>query len=221
MPCGGAPPWSVPNTQPSLAWTPPPGWPAPPEGFAPSLGWHPDPDWPAAPAGYQWWQLTERGLRRRRTAIVLVGLSSAVGLLYGIYRIAILTALTHAMHARHSFHTPLSSPGGELLLGAIWFGSFALLIPASSIGSSELLGHGRSARARAVAFVALPCVGAVSQYVADVQAGTSRYSPFARDAWLHDGRSWYALACLFALVVFAAAARLLKPAGVRHSVSAA
>jgi hypothetical protein len=176
------------------------------------LGWQPDADWPAAPAGYQWWQLTERGLRRRRTAIALVGLSSAVGLLYGIYGIAILTALTHAMHARHSFYPPIS-PDAKLLLDAIWFGSFAFLIPASSIGSSELRGPGRSARARAVAFVALLCVGAVAQYVADVEAGTSRYSPFARDAWLHDGRSWYALACLFALVVFGAAARLLKPAG--------
>jgi hypothetical protein len=216
---GGAPPWGVP-TEPSLAWTPPPGWPASPPGWAPSLGWQPDPSWPAVPVGYQWWQLTGRGLRRRRIAIVLVGLSSVVGLLYGIYGIAVLTALTHAMHARHSFHTPIS-PGGQLLLAAIWFGSFAFLIPASSIGLSELRGPGRSARARAAAFVALLCVGAVAQYVADVQAGTSRYSPFARDAWLHDGRSWYALACLLALVVFTAAARLLKPPGLGHAVSTA
>jgi hypothetical protein len=209
VPSGGAPPWSVPNTQSSLAWTPPPGWPAPPDGWAPSLGWEPDPDWPPAPPNYQWWQLTQRGLRRRRTAIVLVGLSSVVGLLYGLYGIAVLTALTHAMHARQSFHTPLSI-GGQLFLGAIWFCSFAFLIPASSIGSSELRGHGRSARARAVAFVALLCVGAVAQYVADVRARTSTYSPFAPDAWLHDGRSWYAVACLLAILVFAGAAALLK-----------
>ena len=141
---------------------------------------------------------------------MLVGLSSAVGLLHGLYQIVVLTALAHAMQARHSFRTPLSI-NGQLLLGAIWFCSFAFLIPASSIGSSELHGPDRSARARAVPFVALLCVGAVAEYVADVRANYSRVSPFAREAWLYDGRRWYALACLLAILMFAGAARLLKP----------
>lgn len=114
------------------------------------------------------------------------------------------------MHARHSFRTPLSI-AGQLLLSAIWFCSFAFLIPASSIGSSELRGHDGAARARAVPFVALLCVGAVAEYFADVRANASRVSPFARDAWLYDGRPWYALACLLAILVFAVAAMLLKP----------
>jgi hypothetical protein len=185
------------------------------------LGWQPDPDWLAAPAGYQWWQPTQRGLRRRRTVIVLVGLSSAVGLLYGIYRIAILTALTHAMHARDSFHTTLSSPGGELLLGAIWLCSIALIIPASSIGASELLGAGRGSRTRAAAFVTWLCVGVVCQYTASLLAAESTGSPFAPHAWVHDGRSWFALLCLFSIVMFAGVIRLLKPTGLGHSVSTA
>jgi hypothetical protein len=209
--CGGAPPWSVPNTQPSLAWTPPPGWPTPPDGWTPSLGWQPEPDWPAVPANYEWWQLTQRGLRRRRTAIVLVGLSSVVGLLYGTYAIAISTALSHALRARHSFHTPLS-PNSEFLLTMVWLFSFAFLIPASSIGASELLGRGKDARARAAAFVGLLCVGAVAEYVADLQANASRVLPPAGQSWLHDGRSWLALMCLLAILVFAGAAMLLKAA---------
>jgi hypothetical protein len=39
-------------------WTfsPPPGWPAPPEGWSPPSGWQPDPSWPQPPAGWEWWQ---------------------------------------------------------------------------------------------------------------------------------------------------------------------
>jgi hypothetical protein len=201
----------VPNTQPSLAWTPPPGWPTPPDGWAPSLGWQPDPEWPAVPANYQWWHLTKRGLRRRRAAIVLVGLSSVTGLLYGTYAIAIITAHSHAIRARHSFHTPLS-PNSEFLLSVVWLFSFAFLLPATSIGASDLLGRGESARARAAAFVGLLCVGAVAEYVADLQADASRVSPLAGQSWLHDGRSWFALMCLLAVLVFAGVVTLLKPA---------
>ena len=38
-----------------LRFNPPPGWPAPPEGFSPSPGWQPDPSWPAPPPGWQLW----------------------------------------------------------------------------------------------------------------------------------------------------------------------
>jgi hypothetical protein len=33
----------------------PPGWPAPPAGWAPSSDWEPDPSWPAAPPGWPFW----------------------------------------------------------------------------------------------------------------------------------------------------------------------
>lgn len=36
-------------------FNPPPGWPAPPEGWQPDPGWRPDPSWPAAPPGWQFW----------------------------------------------------------------------------------------------------------------------------------------------------------------------
>ncbi len=36
-------------------FNPPPGWPAPPDGWKPPPGWSPDPSWPAAPEGWQLW----------------------------------------------------------------------------------------------------------------------------------------------------------------------
>jgi membrane protease YdiL (CAAX protease family) len=44
-----------------LRFTPPPDWPAPPEGFVPPPGWRPDPSWPPAPPGWQFWQPVRRG----------------------------------------------------------------------------------------------------------------------------------------------------------------
>lgn len=38
-----------------LRFNPPPGWPAPPEGFTPDAGWQPDPSWPPPPPGWQLW----------------------------------------------------------------------------------------------------------------------------------------------------------------------
>jgi hypothetical protein len=40
-----------------MAWrfNPPPGWPAPPQGWTPPNGWTPDPSWPPAPDGWQFW----------------------------------------------------------------------------------------------------------------------------------------------------------------------
>jgi len=222
--CCAAPPWGVRNTQPSLAWTPPPGWPPPPQGWSPPLGWQPDPHWPPAPAGYQWWHPTQRGLRRRRAATVLVGLSSAAGLAYAMYRIVILTlqahALDQALHQRRSgwYHAP--SIAIEMSLTAIWLCSIALLIPASSIGASELFGAGRGSRTRAGTFVAWLCVAVIAQYSASVLAEDSRGPVWAPDAWLHDGRSWFALMCVFSIVMFAGAVRLLKPAANGNSLLA-
>ena len=149
--------------------------------------------------------------------IVLVGLSNAAGLLYGLYRIAVRTlqdhALLHALHHRGSGWYPLPPFAVEVTLGLIWLCSIALIIPASSIGASELFGAGRGSRTRAAAFVGWLCVGIVCQYTASVLATDSMGSPFARDAWLHDGRSWFALLCLFSIVMFAGVIRLLKPTG--------
>lgn len=39
----------------ALRFNPPPGWPAPPEGFVPGPGWRPDPGWPPPPPGWQLW----------------------------------------------------------------------------------------------------------------------------------------------------------------------
>jgi hypothetical protein len=43
-----------------MRFNPPPGWPAPPEGFAPGPGWQPDPSWPPAPPGWQFWLSEEQ-----------------------------------------------------------------------------------------------------------------------------------------------------------------
>lgn len=189
------------------------------------MGWAPDPDWPAVPAGHQWWQPTKRGLRRRRTAIVLVGLSSAAGLICGIYRIAILTiddhVLSQALQHRGSGWYQSPPLAIQASLTAIWLCSIALLIPASSIGASELLDQGRRGPARAAAFVALLCVGVVAEYCASLEAFRSSGPFLAPDAWLHDGRSWFALMCLVAIGVFAGTVRLLKPAGAWRSASTA
>jgi hypothetical protein len=188
------------------------------------LGWQPDPDWPAVPADHKWWQPTRAGLRRRRTAIVLVGLSNAAALLLGLYRIAVLTLQEHWLlqlvrhRASGSYHSPPIAIGQTLAF--LWLCSIALIIVASSIGASELFGGGRGSRIRAAAFVAWLCVGMVCQLTAIELAAGSMGSPFARDAWLHDGRSWFALLCLFSIVMFAGVVRLLKP-GVRQSASTA
>ena len=141
---------------------------------------------------------------------MLVGLSSTVGLLYGIYGIVDLTLRARAFHSLRGWHQPLPL-SVTFLLFMVWFYSIALLIPAGAIGASELFGHGRSGRVRAAAFVALLCVGVVGQYWADQRALSPR--GIVSTSWLHDGRSWFALACLLAVVVFAGAVRLLKPAG--------
>jgi Domain of unknown function (DUF4190) len=39
----------------AMRFNPPPGWPAPPEGFTPDPGWRPDPSWPPVPPGWQLW----------------------------------------------------------------------------------------------------------------------------------------------------------------------
>ena len=44
-----------------LRFTPPPSWPAPPDGFVPPPGWRPDPSWPPAPPGWNFWQPVRRG----------------------------------------------------------------------------------------------------------------------------------------------------------------
>jgi hypothetical protein len=41
-------------------FNPPPGWPAPPEGFTPEPGWQPDPSWPPPPPGWQLWVLDDQ-----------------------------------------------------------------------------------------------------------------------------------------------------------------
>lgn len=43
-----------------LRFIPPPGWPAPPDGFVPPPGWRPDPSWPPAPPGWNFWQPAPR-----------------------------------------------------------------------------------------------------------------------------------------------------------------
>ena len=149
--------------------------------------------------------------------IALVGLSTAAVLALAIYRIAFLTAQDHALHQalRHGgsgwYHSP--SVAFTMTLWLIWLCSILLLIPASSIGASELFGGGRGRRSRAIAFVAWLCVGVVGQYVLALQAVHSTVSPLAPDAWQYDGRSWYVVLCLFSIVVFAGVFRLLKPAG--------
>jgi hypothetical protein len=148
---------------------------------------------------------------------VLVGLWSTIGLLNGGYEIVSRSLESRAIHARHSWHQPLPF-SAYLLLGIVWFCSVVILIPAGAIGASELYGNGRGTRTRAAAFVAGLCVGVVCQYAAVSFASQSMGSPFARDDWLHDGRSWWALMCLCSIVMFAGVLRLLKPARVpRHA----
>ncbi|MBO0824396.1 MAG: DUF4190 domain-containing protein [Actinobacteria bacterium] len=45
----------------AMRFNPPPGWPAPPEGFVPDAGWRPDPGWPPAPPDWQFWVPDETG----------------------------------------------------------------------------------------------------------------------------------------------------------------
>ena len=37
-------------------FVPPPGWPAPPDGWRPASGWRPDPSWPPPPPDWKFWQ---------------------------------------------------------------------------------------------------------------------------------------------------------------------
>jgi hypothetical protein len=148
-------------------------------------------------------------VERRRTAVVLVGLSSLVALLFAAYGILSRTLEARAVHARHGWHQPLSV-NLELLFFVAWVYSIAMLVPASALGASALLRHGRSGGARATAFVALICVGVVGQYWGSQRAVSQPGN--LSSSWLHDGRSWFALMCLLAIVVFASAVALLKPA---------
>jgi hypothetical protein len=154
---------------------------------------------------------------------VLVGLSNAVALFYGIYRIAVRTiqdhALVQALHHGGSGWYPSPPFAIELTLGWIWLCSIAMLIPASSIGASVLFGADRGRRqTRAAAFVAWLCIGVVCQYTAGLLAAQSKGSPFAPNAWLHDGRSWLALLCLFSIATFAGVTKLLRPVHIsRHA----
>jgi hypothetical protein len=134
-------------------------------------------------------------------------------LLYSVYRIVVLTLQDHALRARHSWHEPHSIAIG-FVLGSLWLCALALLVPAGSIGASELWVQGRSGRAQAAAFVALLCASACGQYWVNFKAEHSEgFALFAHDAWMHDGRSWLAAMCLLEIIVFAATATLLKSPG--------
>ena len=92
----------VPTRQPSWLWTPPAGWPPPPQtDWTPPPGWRPDPSWPPVPAGHQWWQPIGRG-SRRRTAIGLVAVSSGTQFLFGLYGIVIRTFQSHGLHVGYA-----------------------------------------------------------------------------------------------------------------------
>jgi hypothetical protein len=149
-----------------------------------------------------------RGLRDQPTALVLVGFSSAVGLIHGLYGIVIRIFQDHALHARHYWHQPL---GVAVLLTLGWLCSLTLLVPAGSIGAAELSRSRPPRRARAAGFVALLCLGAVGQYWAIWRASHSGFVALVHEDWLHDGRPWYALSALLAVVVFVGAAILFKP----------
>ena len=194
------------NTEPSLVWTPPNGWPSPPTGWAPASGWQPDPNWPPVPAGHQWWQPTGQRGSRRRTAIGLVAASSATEFLFGIYGIVIRTLQSDGLHAGYTHSVSV-----DLLLANVWLYSMALVIPAGAIGAVELWDRSRSGVARAVAFITLLCIFVCGEVWADQSA----VSP-AQDglSWSRDGRSWFALMCVLAIVVFGITVKLLRLPGV-------
>ena len=125
-----------------------------------------------------------------------------------MYWIVILALENHAMHDHASFQ---SASVIEVTLDLLWLCSTALLIPASAIGASELSAQGGGRRLRATLFVVGLWVGVVAEYWASAKADHRWPSPFVRNAWLHDGRSWDTLVCLVAIGVFAGAALLLKP----------
>ncbi len=105
-------------------------------------------------------------------------------------------ALGEAVHQRRSgwYHAP--SIAIEVSLSLIWLCTIVLLVPASSIGASELFAAGRGSRARAATFVAWLCVAVDRPILGErASAEDSRGFLFAPDAWLHDGRSWWALMC--------------------------
>lgn len=45
----------VPSKPATVRFNPPPGWPAPPQGWEPWDGWAPEAEWPAAPSGWHYW----------------------------------------------------------------------------------------------------------------------------------------------------------------------
>jgi membrane protease YdiL (CAAX protease family) len=77
-----------------LRFTPPPGWPPPPEGFAPPPGWQPDPSWPPAPPGWTFWQPARRvwALDRAVEESPDAGWSIRLGLYPVLALIAVLVA---------------------------------------------------------------------------------------------------------------------------------
>jgi hypothetical protein len=67
-------------------FNPPPGWPAPPQGWTPPAGWQPDPSWPAPPAGWSFWvedrprPLPAAHTRRSRGPLGVVAAVAVAGL---------------------------------------------------------------------------------------------------------------------------------------------
>jgi hypothetical protein len=191
-------------------WVPPAGWPAPPPGWAPYAGWQPEPNWPPVPADHQWWQPTDGSRSRRRTALVLVAVSSTTEFLFGIYGLVIRSLQDRRPDASHIWHLP-QSPLVDLLLVGVWFYSMELLIPAGAIGAVELWGRGRSGTARAVALISLLCVDVCGELWTDQRS--LQPSRNVSSSWLQDGRAWFALMCLIAFGVFALTVKLLAPPG--------
>ena len=74
-----------------LRFTPPPSWPAPPEGFVPPPGWRPDPSWPPAPPGWNFWQPAKRGWALDRA--VAAAPDSGWSIRLGLYPVLALVAV--------------------------------------------------------------------------------------------------------------------------------
>jgi hypothetical protein len=126
--------------------------------------------------------------------------------LFGIYGIVIRTLQSDGLHAGYTHSVSV-----DLLLANVWLYSMALVIPAGAIGAVELWDRSRSGVARAVAFITLLCIFVCGEVWADQSA----VSP-AQDglSWSRDGRSWFALMCVLAIVVFGITVKLLRLPGV-------
>jgi membrane protease YdiL (CAAX protease family) len=74
-----------------LRFTPPPSWPAPPEGFVPPPGWRPDPSWPPAPPGWNFWQPVRRSWALDRAVAETPGTGWSLRL--GLYPVLALVAV--------------------------------------------------------------------------------------------------------------------------------